>query len=156
MIVSSSSLGRVFLCLVSIAVKISPHFKSNLPYYFCVSPDNIQDGKKKYWSFEKCARIPDNSTKKHVLQQKSRHDYFVFFLCSWPGHIQTYKLSWWWQTRIEFNTKTRERQKRSAPVPSLLNKSICCTQTTNALTTLATDTVSASFQIYLLRPWLFV
>lgn len=51
--------------------------------------------------------------KKHVLQQKNRHDYFVFFLSSWPGDIQTYKWAWWWQTHIEFNTKTRGREKIS-------------------------------------------
>lgn len=57
--------------------------------------------------------------------------------------------------RVQYQDQ-REREKRSASVSSLLNKSICCTQTKNALTMLATDTVPASFQICLLRPWLFV
>lgn len=58
---------------------ISLHLRSNLLYYFCVSPDNIQDGKKKYWCFEKCVSIPDNSTNNMPYNKKTGMTTRYFF-----------------------------------------------------------------------------
>lgn len=130
MIASSSSLGRLFLCLGSIAVRISPHFNSHLPYYFCVYPDYIQDGKKKYWSFEKCFRITDNSTKN--TPYKENHLWLLFFFFFPPDqeidkHIN--KLA----NDKHTPSLIPDRWKGSAPISSLLNKTVCCRWTTNGI-----------------------
>lgn len=129
MIASSSSLGRLFLCLGSIAVSIPLHFNSNLPYYFCVYLDYIQDGKKKYWSFEKCFRTTDNSTKKYILQGKP--PMATFPPRPNPPDQETDKHI----NKLAGDKHTPslipDRWKGSAQISSLLNKTVCCRWTTN-------------------------
>lgn len=152
MIASSTSLGRLFLCLISIAVKIFPHFNSNLPYYLFISR-LYSRWEKEILKFQKMFQDSRQFHKKYILQQNPAMATFFFF-CSPDQEIYKHI------NKLAGNKHTLssipDRRKRSAPIPSLSDKSICCRRTTNDLTALPTDTVSAFFQICLLRSWLLV